>query len=42
MTKKNTTHLLKKLRALMKNTSHVPLPLSAYIVPSEDAHLVSK
>ncbi|XP_050729076.1 xaa-Pro aminopeptidase 1-like isoform X2 [Eriocheir sinensis] len=38
MAPKNTTPLLVKLRALMKNTAHVPQPLHAYIVPSGDAH----
>ncbi|KAF0307274.1 Xaa-Pro aminopeptidase 1 [Amphibalanus amphitrite] len=35
---KNTTHLLKQLRAFMKNTKYVSEELHAYIVPSSDAH----
>uniref|UniRef100_A0A0P4X235 Aminopeptidase P N-terminal domain-containing protein n=1 Tax=Scylla olivacea TaxID=85551 RepID=A0A0P4X235_SCYOL len=38
MAPKNTTQLLTKLRALMKNTAHVPRQIHAYIVPSGDAH----
>ena len=41
MAPKNTTQLLAKLRALMKNTAHVPRQIHAYIVPSGDAHQVS-
>lgn len=36
--KKPTTMILKNLRKLMKDTSYVPEPLQAYIVPSSDAH----
>ncbi|XP_037093227.1 xaa-Pro aminopeptidase 1-like [Pollicipes pollicipes] len=35
---KNTTHLLKHLRSLMKNTKYVNEELHAYIVPSADSH----
>ena len=38
--KKPTGHLLKKLRALMKNKSYVPEVVNAYIIPSGDAHQV--
>ncbi|CAH1183392.1 unnamed protein product [Phaedon cochleariae] len=34
----NTTNLLKQLRGLMQNLKYVPEPISAYIVPSRDAH----
>lgn len=33
-----TGHLLKKLRALMRNIKYVNEPLQAYIVPHKDAH----
>jgi len=35
---KSTTHLLKQLRAFMKNTKYVSEDLHAYIVPSADSH----
>lgn len=35
---KSTSHLLEKLRALMKNSKYVQEPIQAYIVPSEDRH----
>lgn len=35
---KNTTNLLKQLRALMQNPTHVKEPIQAYLVPSADAH----
>lgn len=38
MAPKSTTQVLTKLRALMKNTAHVPRQIHAYIVPSGDAH----
>ncbi|KAK8751817.1 hypothetical protein OTU49_010436 [Cherax quadricarinatus] len=38
MAPKITTHLLKQLRHLMKNTAYVPKTLHAYIIPSGDAH----
>lgn len=38
MAPKNTTHLLQKLRALMKNTTYVPQVIHAYVIPSGDAH----
>ena len=38
---KTTGHLLKKLRALMKNTSYVSEAINAYIIPSGDAHQVN-
>lgn len=38
MAPKSTTSVLSQLRALMKETSFVPQPLNAYIVPSSDAH----
>lgn len=37
---RSTSHLLEKLRALMKNTKYVQEPIQAYIVPSEDRHQV--
>lgn len=40
MKQKNTTTVLKQLRALFKNTQYVTEPLQAYIVLSEDAHQV--
>lgn len=39
---KNTTALLKRLRQLMKNKAYVTGELHAYIIPSGDAHQVSK
>jgi len=42
MSAKNTTNFLKKLRGLMKNKAYVQEPLSAYIVPSGDAHQVEE
>ena len=41
MKAKNTTGILKQLRALLKNTQYVSEPLNAYIVLSEDVHQVS-
>ncbi|CAN7990211.1 unnamed protein product [Ixodes hexagonus] len=38
MALRNTGTLLKRLRALMKNTTHVSETIQAYIVPSGDAH----
>lgn len=38
VTPKNTTAILKQLRALMLNVELTCEPLTAYIVPSEDAH----
>lgn len=38
MPPKATSHLLSKLRALMKNSCRVAKPLQAYIVPTGDAH----
>ncbi|XP_023012683.2 aminopeptidase P [Leptinotarsa decemlineata] len=38
MVSKNTTQLLKQLRGFMQNSKYVSEPLSAYIVPSKDAH----
>lgn len=35
---KSTTELLKRLRELMSNPKYVGEPISAYIVPSNDAH----
>ncbi|XP_034235011.1 xaa-Pro aminopeptidase 1-like isoform X2 [Thrips palmi] len=35
---KSTSHLLEKLRALMKNNKYVQEPIHAYIIPSEDRH----
>lgn len=40
MTMKNTTAILQKLRALMKNAAFASPPINAYIIPSGDAHLV--
>lgn len=40
MALRNTGTLLKRLRALMKNTTHVSETIQAYIVPSGDAHQV--
>ena len=37
---KPTGHLLKKLRALMKNKNYVSEAISAYIIPSGDSHQV--
>lgn len=37
---KSTSHLLEKLRALMKSNKFVQEPIQAYIVPSEDRHQV--
>lgn len=37
---KNTAGVLKRLRALLKNTTYVTEPLNAYIVLSEDCHQV--
>lgn len=41
MVAKNTSTLLSRLRALMKNTNVVGETLHAYIVPHKDAHQVS-
>lgn len=38
MAPKQTTTLLKQLRDLMINNKYVPEPISAYIIPSNDAH----
>ncbi|XP_052100615.1 xaa-Pro aminopeptidase 1-like [Mytilus californianus] len=38
MVVKNTTTILKRLRALLKNTTYVTEQIHAYIVPSGDAH----
>uniref|UniRef100_A0A224Z866 Xaa-pro aminopeptidase n=1 Tax=Rhipicephalus zambeziensis TaxID=60191 RepID=A0A224Z866_9ACAR len=38
MALRNTGTLLKRLRALMKNTTYVSETIQAYIVPSGDAH----
>lgn len=38
MTPKSTTIFLQKLRSSMQNTKYVKEPISAYIVPSSDAH----
>jgi len=35
---KNSSIIIKKLRQLMKNINHVPEPLAAYIVETNDAH----
>lgn len=37
---KNTTKILKRLRALLSNTGYVTEQIHAYIVPSGDAHQV--
>lgn len=36
-----STEILKRLRALMKDSDRVPEPLDAYIVHSQDAHQAS-
>ncbi|GFQ88327.1 xaa-Pro aminopeptidase 1 [Trichonephila clavata] len=38
MAMKNTGVLLKRMRALLKNTNYVSDPLQAYIIPCTDAH----
>ena len=40
MAMKNTGVLLKRMRALLKNTNYVSDPLQAYIIPCTDAHQV--
>ena len=40
MAARQTTHILKQLRCLMKDTTHVVEPVNAYIIPSGDAHQV--
>jgi len=37
---RQTTHILKRLRALMKDTTVVNEAIQAYIIPSGDAHQV--
>lgn len=42
MTCNATAHLVAKLRACMKDPKLCSKQLSAYIIPSDDAHQVSK
>lgn len=42
MALKSTTNILKNLRSCMKDVTYVTEPLQAYIIPTNDAHQVSK
>lgn len=34
-------NILRKLRHLMKQSMYVPEPIQAYVIPHDDAHMVS-